>query len=193
MDFDEHFPEGPATPLNLAYGSIRDFDLLFTSGSSFFSKLIQKATGSPWSHVGFLIKTPWPELILVMESVESIGIRIQPLSLYVRDYPGGVVVARHSELSGCTLDQQRAGVQLAASLVGTKYDTAELGRIAARIVGNTPAEHKDDGVFICSEFAEFVFRSLPINFTKDHRGFVAPANLAEDASVGLTHILKGKS
>lgn len=186
------FPEGPAIPMKLAVNSIRDFDLLLTSGSAFFSKMIQKATGSPWSHVGLLLKTQWPDLVVVMESVESIGIRMYPLSLYARGYHGGVVVTRHSGLEGCSILQQRIAVQLAASLVGGKYDTAELGRIAARIIANSPAVHRENDEFICSEFVEHIFRSLPVLFKKDHRGFIAPANIAEDGAVSLQHILKGK-
>jgi len=83
---------------------IKSGDILLCSGSGTFSKLIQQTTKSPWSHVGFILHIPNIDRLMVLESVESIGIRTVPLSHYVNDYnasglpyPGKMLIARHDK------------------------------------------------------------------------------------------------
>ncbi len=49
---------------------IHSGDILLCSGSSVFSQMIQKATGSIWSHVAFVIRLDTIGRIMVLESVE---------------------------------------------------------------------------------------------------------------------------
>ena len=102
-----------------------------------FSKLIQKATGSMWSHVGFVLRVDAIERIMVLESVESIGVRTVPLSNYVSDYNATVKVtmvrimlARHSDVREENIVKlSRAAVDL----LGYPYRTEEIVHIAARL------------------------------------------------------------
>jgi hypothetical protein len=67
---------------------VQDGNLLLCSGSATFSKLIQMATRSIWSDVGLVMRLQAIDPVLVLESVESMGVRAVPLSSYVRDYSG---------------------------------------------------------------------------------------------------------
>ena len=46
-------PAVPCLPYNDIRPNIRSGDILMCSGSAVFSRLIQSATRSPWSHVGY--------------------------------------------------------------------------------------------------------------------------------------------
>ena len=61
-------------------------DLLLCSGTSWFSRLIQAATGSEWSHVGLILRMERLDRVMLLESVESIGVRAVPLSCYFENY-----------------------------------------------------------------------------------------------------------
>jgi hypothetical protein len=68
------------------YGKIRQDiksgDLLLASGTSVFSQLIQHVTKSIWSHVAFILRVDSIDRIMVLDSIESIGVRTVPLSSY---------------------------------------------------------------------------------------------------------------
>ena len=85
---------------------IRNGEVLLCSGKAVFSKLIQRATGSIWSHVGFVMRMDSIDRVMVLESVESIGVRTVPLSTYLRDYDseghpykGRMVLLRHKNFA----------------------------------------------------------------------------------------------
>ena len=46
-------------------------------------------TDSPWSHVGVVFWLKSIQRVLLLESVESIGVRFAPLSKYLSDYKKG--------------------------------------------------------------------------------------------------------
>jgi cell wall-associated NlpC family hydrolase len=75
-----------------AYEGLRDVlrsgDLIFCSGSYAFSGLIQKFTGSVWSHVGIIYRDETLGRVFILESETGIGVRLVPLSKYLRDYHG---------------------------------------------------------------------------------------------------------
>ena len=76
----------------LAYDQVRDQlqtgDIVFCSGTYFFSKSIQWFTKSVWSHVGIIYRDDHLGRIFVLESETAIGVRLVPLSKYLRDYHG---------------------------------------------------------------------------------------------------------
>ena len=61
-------------------------DLLLCSGSGMFSRMIQASTKSVWSHVGFVMRLDSIDRIMVLESVEPLGVRTVPLIKYLTDY-----------------------------------------------------------------------------------------------------------
>ena len=74
------------------YEKIRDYiktgQIVFCSGSYAFSGIIQKLTKSTWSHVAVIYKDESLGRVLVLEAEPRYGIRLIPLSKYLRDYKG---------------------------------------------------------------------------------------------------------
>ena len=69
----EAFPSLPNKHYRELRHEIRSGDILLCSGHSVFSTLIKKATGSIWSHIGFILRVDAIDRIMVLESVESIA------------------------------------------------------------------------------------------------------------------------
>ena len=136
-------PQVSVTPYNTARNSVETGDILICSGSAMFSKLIQKATKSRWSHVGLILRLDNIDRVMVLESVESSGVRAVPLSYYVNNYnskgnpyPGQVYIGRHAQFTNKgTTNRLKAMTQFAVDRFGYPYDRDEIVRIAARIGG----------------------------------------------------------
>jgi hypothetical protein len=169
-----------------------------------FSKLIQRATGSVWSHVAFVMRLDAIDRVMVLESIEGKGVRTIPLSEYVADfegtkagYNGRLAIARHGQFAAkCTPDRLKAMAQFAVDRFAYPYDDEEIARITARIVasavGFKKGEIKRDQEYICSEYVYECYRQIGIDIPYDKRGFVAPADFAKDQNVRLLWELKVK-
>lgn len=170
---------------------IKSGDILLCSGNALFSNLIKKFTGSKWSHVGFILDAKEIDRLIVLESVESIGVRAVALSSYLynyngsgKGYDGELVIARHSEMNESLIENLS---RKAVDLLGHLYDKDEIIRIMAKIASSkirqTSCEVKqNDNKFICSEYVEECFRSVGIAI-KQSCGFVAPCDFANDEHV----------
>lgn len=186
--------------------TIEDGDILLCSGNGWFSKSIQSVTNSPWSHVGFLYWWHEMDRLMVMESVESIGVRTVPLSSYFKDYdtdgnpyPGGFVVIRHDDFNAKfnKLRKEKLG-QFAASRLGYSYDNDEIAKIAARILASvigfraTKKELSHDEEYICSEFVHRCYKEVGISIKHNKKGFIAPSDFSRDKKMKLKWVLKSK-
>jgi Permuted papain-like amidase enzyme, YaeF/YiiX, C92 family len=166
---------------------IRSGDILLCSGNSTFSKLIKRFTGSKWSHAGLIVWWEEIDTIMVLESVESIGVRTVPLFKYIKEYEGDITICRHKEYSHEMINRMK---KHAMSLMGHQYDNAEIARIAARIafmsasnkIRYTPVH---DNTYICSEYVDVCFEAVGIKLCHDPRGFIAPKNIAEDPKITI--------
>jgi len=142
-----------------------------------------------------------------MESVESIGVRAIALSKYLTDYngsgagyPGGVVIARHSEARNCEIAADIMMGQFAVDHLGYQYDTAELMKILGRIVNSvsplipwTVGEQKallPNREYSCAEYAYECLSAMRLKVTPDVLGFISPANFADDERIELLAVLK---
>ena len=174
---------------------IRSGDILLCSGNSIFSKLIKFSTKSRWSHVAFIIKEKF-DRFFVYESVETRGVMHVPLSGYAYDYygtkkgyAGTLLIARHSDIYSSKLDENPTkAINKAISMIGYPYDSIEIGKIAGKlllsrfgIVGN--GDRKDNGLDICSEYAERFFKGLAIKIKRNHPRFIIPDDFFADARV----------
>jgi len=172
---------------------IRSGDILLCSGNSLFATLIQKATGSIWSHVAFVLRVDAIDRIMVLESVESIGVRTVPLSHYVRDYnasgrgyEGNLMLARHEDVREENIVKLS---RLAVDLLGHPYRTEEIVHIAVRLGMHTLGlpEQKVDSekqrAYICSEYAYTCFKSIGAKIEYNPAGFIAPSDFADSAKV----------
>lgn len=184
----ENLPNIPVRSYDELRHEIRSGDILLCSGSAVFSNMIKQATQSLWSHVAFILRLDVIDRIMLLESVESIGVRTVPLRSYLNDYngteqayPGTLMLARHSDMKQENIKHLS---KFAVDLLGHPYNTQEILRIATRIsmdhIGlnlhnkDVPTQHE----FICSEYAYECFQSVGVNIDFDPKGFIAPADFA---------------
>ena len=180
-------------------------DLLLCSGSGIFSRMIQAGTKSIWSHVGFVMRLDAIDRVMVLESVEPLGVRTVPLSKYLTDYdskgnpyPGRLVIARHDDFkTRASPGKLRKFGQFAVDLFGYPYDKDEIAKIAARIAGSylpfSSADRKAlrrDREYICSEYVWECYKSMGIRIEHDKKGFIAPADFARAREMKLQAVLK---
>ena len=195
------FTDGSAKviPYERLRDQIRDGDLMLCSGSAVFSRLIQVATESIWSHVGFVMWLPSLGRLMVLESVESAGVRSVPLSSYLGDYngtgrgyPGNVLIARHDDFANRALTDEF--IEFAVDRFGWPYHADQIVNIAARIasrgiLGKVHPDTDKERAFICSEYVDACYRRLGVTVHWDQFGFVAPADFANDRKVHAIGIL----
>lgn len=180
------FPPLPAKFYSEIKDDIRSGDLLLCSGQSVFSTLIKSTTGSVWSHVAFLLRIEPIDRIIVLESVESIGVRAIPLTSYVQDYngtkkgyPGRLMIARHEDVKAQNISRLS---QFAVDLLGYPYRQEEIIHIAARLsmhalkLKNATPDVDHRRAFICSEYAQTCFQSIGVDFACNSLGFIAPVD-----------------
>jgi hypothetical protein len=183
------FPQVPRLPYAELAPQLRSGDLLLCVGSSVMSQMIQHATGSIYSHVGFLLRLDALDRIMVLESVESIGIRACVLRAYVQDYngtgtayPGRLYLARHAPMDLSDELRLQSLAHTAVDLLGYPYDAQEILSIAARIIaakfGLPTQPPRKNRTYICSEFVAEVYAAIGITIPQDNRGFIAPKDFA---------------
>ena len=197
------FPSLPIKSYEAIRREIKSGDILLCSGETFFSNMIKQATQSVWSHVAFILRLDIIDRIMVLESVESIGVRAVPLSCYVNDYngtgksyPGKLLLARHDEL------QQHNIVKLskvAVDLLGYPYNNKEILCIVERL-GASSLGLSTQGIdtptgreFICSEYAHVCFKSVGVTIDFNPLGFISPADFARCHKVKGLHYLQTDS
>jgi hypothetical protein len=167
---------------------IKSGDILLCSGNAAFSNMIKQVTKSVWSHVAFILRLDSINRIMVLESVESIGVRAVPLSNYVFDYngtgkgyPGRLMLARHRDVRQENIAKLS---KTATDLLGYPYNTEEIVRIATRIGLSTLGLNKAEKdappqrEFICSEYAYRCFESIGVTVDYNALGFIAPTDFA---------------
>jgi hypothetical protein len=183
----------PAQPLEAISPIMRNGDLLLCSANDPFSRLIGWSTKSPWTHVGFAWR--WPEVgrVLALECVQHIGVHAVGMERFIsqtssgtRPYPGKIVLARHDAVAG--LSDIRPLVDDAIDLMGDPFSPGEIVKIATRIAfgrfdRHMPEPLKANDEFICSEYIDRCFRRVGVQFRWNGRGFISPADIANDEHV----------
>lgn len=202
MAVDERiFRTTPAIPYHEARKDIRNGDILLGHGRAPFSRLIQSATKSAWSHVAFIWKLEDIDRVIVLESVESHGVRAISLNTKVNGgsaghpYNGNLVVARHRDFAG--LVNNAAMNRMTAHAVdrlGCPYDAGEVAGIAWRILAGMMRLHprrspRRNNAYICSEYAAECYAAIGITIPWDQKGFIAPADFAADPRVEAVAVL----
>jgi hypothetical protein len=174
---------------------VRDGDLLLCSADDQFSRLIRWSSGAPWSHIAIAYRIPTQGRVMVLESVQQLGVRTVPLSTFIsktsngtHPYPGKIVLARHQGVAD--LSAARAGEMFgyAFSRLGDRFAGGEILKIGLRILLGRLDVHmprslgpKDE--FICSEFVARCFEHAGLQVPWDGLGFVAPADFARAPEV----------
>lgn len=172
------------------YADMRDDlqtgDLVFCSGSYFFSRTIQRFTGSVWSHVGMIYKDPTLKRIFILESETLIGVRLAPLSKYLRDYhgknrpyKGNIVIARVNP----PIDRSKLNHAISYGMdeLTKPYDNFEIIRIGLRILFSVSRRTRDRK-YICSELVYDCFDHIGVPFDLRDE-YVSPQDIWLDKQV----------
>jgi hypothetical protein len=178
---------------------LRDGDILLCSGVDPFSRLIGWSTKSPWTHVALAYR--WPDLhrIMVFESVQQFGVRAVTFERFCSEsstgqkpYPGKILLARHGDYANKEGKPGGAAMKrladAAVDLFGDRFAPGEIARIALRIALDrtgrvTPNFLKRKDEYICSEYVAHCLASVGIDIPWDGRGFIAPADFAQDPKI----------
>jgi Permuted papain-like amidase enzyme, YaeF/YiiX, C92 family len=177
----------PVLPYSDLRSKLQSGDILFTSGDYLVSKAIRKMTSSPWSHVGIVFRLDSIDRMLLLESVEDMGVRFAPLSKYLLDYENGKPYKGRAVLARCS--QVKSEVVAALSRFGIDeltqpYDKDEIAKILARITLGMGRKERDRE-YICSELVYECFSKAGREFHFDTRGFISPENIWCDPQVSL--------
>ena len=176
----------PLEPYASMREDLRTGDLVFCSGSYFFSKAIQKFTRSVWSHVGMIYRDPTLQRVFILESETLIGVRLAPLSKYLRDYhgknrpyKGNMVIARvHPTKKKKKLND---AISYGMDELTKPYDNFEILRIGFRILFNVSRRSRDRK-YICSELVYECFDKIDVPFhLRDE--YVGPDDIWQDKQV----------
>ena len=151
----------PVIPYQKIRDNIKTGDIVFCSGSYAFSGIIQKLTKSVWSHVAVVYKDDDLGRVMMLEAEPYVGIRLIPLSTYLKDYKGKrkpykgqMVIARlHQELPK---EQLNRGVSFGLDALTRPYDNYEIFRIMMRILFRITKRERNRS-YICSELVRDVF------------------------------------
>jgi hypothetical protein len=177
------------TPYEDLRPQLQSGDLFFAAGNYPISQLIMKFTNSPWSHVGVILRAEAVGRVLLLESVEDIGVRLIPLSKYRDDYEndgkpykGILVVARPK---GVTPELVRAIGSFGADQLGRPYDKDALGDILMRLVFKQGRSEHPDRAYICSELVQNCFARGGYTFPLNKHGFISAADIWRDKRVKL--------
>jgi hypothetical protein len=178
----------------LPYEKIRDHlktgHIFFSSGSYTFSGIIQRLTKSVWSHVAVIYKDEELGRVMVLESEPYIGIRLIPLSKYLKDYKGKrrpykgqIVLARlNFDLEKEKLNR---GISFGLDELTRPYDNWEIVRIMLRILFRIGKREKNRN-YICSELVRDIYAKASVVFPmKD--SYISPQEIWKDERVEMKY------
>lgn len=179
----------PVTAYADLRSQLRTGDLLFASGKYAVSNLVRNFTHSLWCHVAMVLQLPAIERVLLLESVERIGVRVIPLSKYLDDYDdagkpydGAIVLAR---VAGITAEIAKKLAQFGADELGRPYNQEEIAALADPGAFPIGKVSQRDRTYVCSELVQACFRHAGFEFRNDDKGFISPENIWTDERVSL--------
>jgi Permuted papain-like amidase enzyme, YaeF/YiiX, C92 family len=178
----------------IPYDKVRDYlktgYVFFSSGSYAFSGVIQKLTKSVWSHVAIVYKDEELGRVLILEAEPYVGIRLIPLSKYLKDYKGtkrpykGQVVLSKLNFD---LDKEHLGKAISFGLdeLTRPYDNWEIIRIMTRILFRIGKKEKNRN-YICSELVRDCFSKAGVVF-KMNDTYISPQEIWKDARIEMKY------
>lgn len=181
------FARLPVTDYRQIRSQLRSGDLIFCSGEYLFSKAIRCITNSCWSHVGIVFQLGSIERVLLLESVEDVGVRFAPLSKYLSDYQGGrpyegrIAIAR---IDGLAADQLKNLAKSGLDLLTQPWGWAVAVYILFRLFFNR-LRRPEARSFLCSELVSHGFAAAGIAFRAGKKRYVSPGDIWEDARVHM--------
>lgn len=190
------FETHPPQAYDMVRAQVRDGDIMLCAATDMGSRAIRWATRSIWSHVAIAFRARDIDRVLVLECVESIGVRAVPLSDFITrtssgttPYPGRILQARHQGLQ-LTADHStmRRMSGFAFDRLGDKFSNVETAKIGLRILLGRlnirlPARLSPSDEYVCSEYVAKCFDAVGITIAWDGMGFIAPSDIALDPDV----------
>jgi len=176
------------------YEAVRDQlmtgHLFFSSGSYAFSNVIQRLTKSIWSHVAIIYKDVELQRVMVLEAEPKMGIRLIPLSKYLKDYKGSkkpykgqVVVAKlNFEIEHEKLNK---AISFGLDELTRPYDNWEIIRIFLRIVFRIGKRERNRN-YICSELVRDAFSRAGVIFRRND-SYISPQEIWKDPRVVINY------
>lgn len=177
----------PILPYSEVRANLKSGDIFFTSGDYLISKAIQKMTGSPWSHVGIVFRLDSIDRVLLLESVEDMGVRFAPLSKYLNDYENGKPYKGRAVLARCkdvTSETIKGLSTFGIDELTQPYDKDEIAKIMARIALGIGKKERDRE-YICSELVYESFARAGKEFAYNPKGFISPEDVWLDQKLSL--------
>jgi Permuted papain-like amidase enzyme, YaeF/YiiX, C92 family len=178
----------------IPYEGIRDYiktgQIFFSSGSYLFSGIIQRLTKSTWSHVAVVYKDEELRRVMILEAEPYVGIRLIPLSKYLRDYQGkkrpykGQVAIAKLNID-VEKEQLNKGISFGLDELTRPYDNFEIVRIMIRILFRISRREKNRN-YICSELVRDIFSKAGVVIHyKDT--FISPDGIWNDSRVEMKY------
>ena len=180
----------PVIPYEKIRDSLKTGHIFFTSGSYLFSGIIQKLTKSPWSHVAIVYKDEDLGRVMILEAEPSVGIRLIPLSTYLRDYKGTkrpykgqIFMAKLTEYP--EHEKLKKAISFGLDELTRPYDNWEIIRIMLRILFRKGKRERNRS-YICSELVKAAFAKAGVDFhMKDT--YISPQEIWADHRVEMTY------
>lgn len=168
--------------------SLKTGDLVFCSGNYYFSKVIQYFTKSVWSHVGVIYKDEQLGRVLILESEVGIGVRLAPVSKYLKDYhgrnkpyKGNIVVANINP--PVDVKQVNNAISFGLDELTKPYDNFEILRIMVRILFRITRRTRDRK-YICSELIDACYHKAGLKFSI-FDNYISPYDIWRDSKVEM--------
>jgi hypothetical protein len=166
--------------------------IFFSSGSYTFSGIIQKLTKSVWSHVAIIYKDVELQRVMVLEAEPKVGIRLIPLSKYLKDYKGTkkpykgeVVIAKlNFDLAH---EQLNKAISFGLDELTRPYDNWEIIRIMFRILFKI-GKRENNRSYICSELVRDAFSKAGVTFRRNDT-YISPQEIWKDPRVEIKYRL----
>jgi uncharacterized protein YycO len=180
----------PSVPYEKIRSNLKTGDIVFCSGSYLFSGIIQKLTKSTWSHVAVVYHDEELGRVLLLEAEPQIGIRMIPLSNYLKDYKGTkrsykgqiVVATLQTELQKSDLNK---GISFGLDALAKPYDNWEIIRIMIRILFKISKRERNKS-YICSELVRDIFAKAGI-IIQYNDTYISPDNIWRDSRIALKY------
>lgn len=169
-------------------GALQTGDIVFCGGNYLFSRIIQRFTKSMWSHVGVIYRDEQLNRVLILESEKLYGVRLTPLSKYIKDYHGKNKPYKGRMVVGVLnepFNEQdlKNGICFGFDALTKPYDNWEILRIATRILFKR-GKRADDRKYICSELVFEVFRRANYKFQYNN-SLISPDDIWRDANINM--------
>ncbi len=180
----------PVIPYEKIREHLKTGNIFFSSGSYLFSGVIQRLTKSTWSHVAVVYKDEELGRVMVLEAEPRIGIRLIPISKYIRDYQGkkrpykGQIAIAKLNIE---VDKEKfnKGISFGLDELTRPYDNFEIVRIMVRILLHMSRREKNRN-YICSELVRDMFAKAGI-IMQYQDTYISPDAIWRDARVELKY------